>query len=179
MSFQAILEPRVFWKASQLWKDAQAPPPEPGLYAWYFDRAPSSLVPLESCHSAGDLTLLYAGISPARRGSTQNLRKRLRQHFRGNTRASTLRTTLACLLWDELALEHQSVASRSLRLEAESESRLSRWMDEHGRVVWMTTPEPWIEEPLLIRTVSLPLNLRGNEDHPFYSRLRALRSGCR
>ncbi|WP_373283393.1 GIY-YIG nuclease family protein [Streptomyces prunicolor] len=49
--------------------------------------------------------LLYVGIAPrhmANRTSTQNLRKRVRYHYRGNAAGSTLRLTLGSLLGLEL-----------------------------------------------------------------------------
>ncbi|MEV6500759.1 GIY-YIG nuclease family protein [Streptomyces prunicolor] len=49
--------------------------------------------------------MLYVGIAPrymANRTSTQNLRKRVRYHYRGNAAGSTLRLTLGSLLGLEL-----------------------------------------------------------------------------
>jgi hypothetical protein len=76
-----------------------------GVYAWYFDRVPPG-VPVDGCHIVDNAHLLYVGISPkadpANGGapSRQTVRRRLRQHFRGNAKGSTLRLTLGCLLAD-------------------------------------------------------------------------------
>ncbi|MFB6679965.1 GIY-YIG nuclease family protein [Streptomyces sp. NPDC056390] len=72
-------------------------PAAAGVYGWHFERAP--------CADLDAGRLLYVGIAPrymANRTSTQNLRKRVRYHFRGNAAGSTLRLTLGCLLGIEL-----------------------------------------------------------------------------
>ena len=51
-------------------------------------------------------------------------------------------------------------------------------MGENAFVTWLVHDEPWILEDELIKTVNLPLNLRGNESHPFYSVLSAIRKEC-
>lgn len=170
-----LLAPRKLWRESELFGNPSTPPPESGVYAWYFDRAPSDEVPLADCHVVDGQTLLYVGISPASSKSKQNLRKRLRQHYRGNACGSTLRKTLGCLLQEELRLECRRVTTAPARFTSEGEARLSQWMADHARVVWMTSLEPWIVEERLIQGVSLPLNLKGNDTHPFYPRLAAMR----
>lgn len=65
--------------------------PVPGIYNWHFLDSPGAGL------EAG--RLLYIGISPQRmrsRASTQDMRKRIRYHFRGNAAGSTLRLTLGC-----------------------------------------------------------------------------------
>lgn len=85
-------------------------PAGPGIYAWYFD-APLAGVPVDGTHWTEFGHLLYVGISPSeppRNGkapSQQNLRKRIRYHFRGNAAGSTLRLTLGSLLAAELGIE--------------------------------------------------------------------------
>jgi hypothetical protein len=86
--------------------------------------------------------LLYVGIAPRRistRTSRQNLRKRIRYHFRGNAYGSTLRLTLGCLL----GLQLRRVGSGTrLTFGPASEQTLSEWMAEHARVCWCETSEP-------------------------------------
>jgi hypothetical protein len=48
-------------------------------------------------------------------------------------------------------------------------------MADNAFVTWTVHPEPWHLEDELIQALSLPLNLRGNESHPFYPQLAALR----
>ena len=172
----AILRPTRLWAAGELWLDPTTPPAKSGLYGWYFDEIPPS-VPRDECHTWNGRTLLYVGISPARPGSKQHLRMRLRQHYRGNARGSTLRKTLGCLLQGQLRLEYRrtSGSSKSMRFTTDSEARLSAWMAEQASVTWALAPEPWIDEAKLIRDHSLPLNLQGNSAHPFYESLRSMR----
>ncbi len=82
---------------SDLQGNPQLPPRTPGVYGWFFRTAPTG-VPCEGCLTRDSFTLLYVGISPGRDVSTQNLRSRVRYHFRGNAEGSTLRLTLGCLL---------------------------------------------------------------------------------
>src|SRR3954451_14241714 len=72
-------------------------PKSPGVYAWYFRDVPSA-VPTSGCITRDGLTLLYVGISPGKRPSTQTLFHRLRYHYQGNAEGSTLRLTLGLLL---------------------------------------------------------------------------------
>ncbi len=52
-------------------------------------------------------------------------------------------------------------------------------MAEHARVCWLTDPTPWAVEDTLIARLDLPLNLRGNETHPFHTALSAARARMR
>ncbi|MEU7900303.1 GIY-YIG nuclease family protein [Nonomuraea sp. NPDC049152] len=59
-------------------------PAAPGVYGWHFEQSPDPRLP------AG--RLLYVGIAPRRmatRSSRQNLRTRVRYHFRGNAEGSS------------------------------------------------------------------------------------------
>ena len=125
--------------------------------------------------------LAYVGISPSNRRSktgkpsSQNLRKRIRYHFRGNAEGSTLRLTLGCLLASELGIQLRRVGSGRRMTFAAGEGPLSEWMWEHARVVWTEHKEPWTLEDELLQELSLPLNLQGNQGHPFYPRLKEIR----
>lgn len=170
-----LLKPTRLWRERELWQGPDSPPFQPGVYAWYFDQVPGG-TPTKGCRSVDGCWLLYVGISPARPGSKQHLRKRLRQHLRGNARGSTLRKTLGCLLTKELGLEFRRTSEKSAKFTGDGEAALSSWMAKHARVVWYPTPEPWIDEARLIGDLSLPLNLRGNEEHSFYPTLSRRRA---
>jgi hypothetical protein len=149
-------------------------PASPGVYAWFFrDLFPG--MELADRLTRDGFTLLYVGISPSREAGTSGLRVRLRTHCRGNAYASTLRLSLGSLLCGELSLFPQYRNGRLRPIFGEGEVRLSAWMDENTRVTWHEHPAPWDEESALIRELDLPLNLRENERHPFYPRLRAAR----
>lgn len=159
-------------------------PAAPGVYVWYFDEAPP-MVPLEGTHETEFGNLLYAGISPRRprlhdsRPSGQNLRKRIRYHFRGNAEGSTLRLTLGSLLAPVLGIQLRRVGSGQRMTFGDGEQVLSEWMEQHARVCWLVDPEPWIAESRLIAELVLPLNLDQNKHSGFYSTLSAARGAQR
>lgn len=154
-------------------------PKKPGVYIWYFRSVPAT-VPISSCLESYGGHLLYAGISPATNRnprSRQSLRSRIHYHFRGNAAGSTLRRTLGVLL--------ESVSGHPLRrvgsadrytLTSAGEAWLSNWLASHALVSWREHSAPWELEAELMRTLSLPLNIQGNERHEFYLSLRRLRA---
>jgi hypothetical protein len=179
-----LLAPARLYTRDEVLARPSAVPAEPGVYAWYFRSVPSR-VPVERVHRHEGLPLLYVGISPSRPPSNtmaesrQNLRKRVRYHFRGNAEGSTLRLTLGTLLATELGIELTRVGSGTTRTFAEGERVLSEWMGNNALVCWMPHPEPWEEEARLISTVDLPLNLAGNRQHPFAATLSAIRCSAK
>ncbi|MFF0310594.1 GIY-YIG nuclease family protein [Streptosporangium sp. NPDC004379] len=166
-----LLEPDKLWRAAEVLTRPCPVPAVPGLYGWHFERSPHPRLP------AG--RLLYVGIAPRRmatRTSKQNLRTRVRYHFRGNAEGSTLRLTLGCLL----GLELRRVGSgKRLTFRQAGERELTAWMAENARVCWLTHPEPWIAESELITSLDLPLNLDQNRDHVFHRYLSDLRASAR
>lgn len=152
-----------------------------GVYAWYFDSVPAA-VPTKDCVRLGVWTLLYVGMSPrtfAAGLSRQNLRTRLRYHFRGNAEGSTLRLTVGCLLSATLGLQLRRVGSGKRLTFGEGEKRLTAWLSDHARVCWVVSEEPEKLETQLIGAVSLPLNLDQNTAHEFCRTLEALRRSAR
>ncbi|MGB8938941.1 MAG: hypothetical protein WCD21_01675 [Streptomyces sp.] len=123
--------------------------------------------------------LLYVGIAPrymANRASTQNLRTRVRYHYRGNAAGSTLRLTLGCLL----GLELRRVGSgKRMTFGRTGEATLSAWMAENARVCWIEHAEPWTVESELISRLDLPLNLDQNRHNSFHGRLKDVRAQAR
>ena len=149
-----------------------------GVYAWFFRQVPD-LVPTEGCLTHEGLTLLYVGISPDRQGkpkSSQTLRHRVRYHYQGNAEGSTLRRTLGVLLAPESGFRLRRVGSgRRMTFTNAGETWLDGWMRDNAFVTWVAHDEPWLFEDELLRTISLPLNLRGNGRHPFAATLSGLR----
>lgn len=166
-----LLEPDRLWSADEVMTRPSPIPAAPGVYGWYFEQSPDPRLP------AG--RLLYVGIAPRHMGtraSRQNLRTRVRYHFRGNAEGSTLRLTLGCLL----GLELRRVGSgRRLTFGQAGEKELTTWMASNARVCWLVHPEPWIVESELIACLDLPLNLDQNRNHTFYQHLSALRASAR
>ena len=158
-------------------------PNSSGAYAWFFKEIPPK-VPLDGCIEFQDKHLLYVGISPKRpprmgKPSSQNLRKRVRNHYSGNAEGSTLRLTLGCLLSEKLGIELRRVGSGRRMTFHEGEIALSEWMGENAFVSWGIHEEPWRVEEKAIGQLSLPLNLRDNESHPFHRRLTSIRRECK
>ena len=157
--------------------NGQRPPRAPGVYAWFFRATPPG-VPCEGCVTRDGLTLLYVGISPGRSVSTQNLRSRIRYHFRENAEGSTLRLTLGCLLEPVLGTTLQRVGSGRRLTFSSGEERLTEWIVENARVCWVETEQPRELESKLIRSLVLPLNLDQNR-HAFCATLRGMRLDAR
>ena len=154
-------------------------PQASGVYAWYFKETPSN-VPVENCVMYKELHLLYVGLSPSKpprhgKTSNHNIRKRIKQHYNGNAEGSTLRLTLGCLLSESLDIELRRVGSGNRMTFSDGEVRLSNWMSENAFVTWVVHDEPWKLEDYTIKHLSLPLNLRDNEKHPFHRKLSSFR----
>jgi hypothetical protein len=86
---ESLLRPSALVSRNEALARPSAVPAEPGIYGWYFTEVPPG-VPTLGCHSRGGAWLLYVGISPkappanGRAASRQNLRTRVRYHYRGN-----------------------------------------------------------------------------------------------
>ena len=173
---------KLYSRAEVLLKDCPVPSCS-GIYAWFFKEIPP-YVPIEGCIEFQDKHLLYVGISPKKppgmgKSSSQNLRKRIRNHYSGNAEGSTLRLTLGCLLSGKLGIELRRVRGGRRITFHEGEEVISEWMGENAYVSWMVHEEPRRVEEQAIRQLSLPLNLRDNESHPFHWSLTAIRRGSK
>jgi hypothetical protein len=179
----ALIAPDRLWSRSEILARPCPVPPKPGVYAWFFKEIPSP-VPVDGCVTWQGLTMLYVGISPSRlaisTGSTakQNLRTRIRHHFRGNAYGSTLRLSLGCMLSESLGIRLQQVGKKRKHF-ADGERVLSQWMEKNAFVAWVVQEKPWELEEHLIDQLNLPLNLRGNENHHFYPLLSQIRKECK
>lgn len=171
MDATALVSPNRLWSAQEVLVRPSPAPAVAGVYGWHFEQPP---------HPDLDARrLLYVGISPrymANRTSTQNLRKRVRYHYRGNAAGSTLRLTLGCLL----GLELRRVGSgKRMTFGKAGEAALSQWMANNARVCWVEQDEPWTSESQLISQLDLPLNLDQNRHHAFHGRLKERRAQAR
>jgi hypothetical protein len=138
------------------------------------------MVPTSDCVERYGGHLLYVGISPSTNRnpqSRQTLRSRIRYHFRGNAAGSTLRRTLGVLLRNDSGHALRRVGSgERYTLTAAGEAWLNDWLTAHALVCWREHPAPWELEAQLMRTLSLPLNIQGNDHHAFYPVLRRARA---
>ncbi|GAB1821112.1 GIY-YIG nuclease family protein [Herbidospora sp. RD11066] len=171
MNASALIEPEKAVASSRSADATQPGPCGPGVYEWRFAQTPDPQLPADA--------LLYVGIAPRRmatRTSRQNLRTRIRYHYRGYAEGSTLRLTLGCLLGLEL---RRAGSGRRPTFGPDGERELSAWMAENAHVSWLQHPEPWLAESELIAQLDLPLNLDQNRGHPFHHYLSGLRASAR
>jgi hypothetical protein len=180
-----LMRPEVLASRREVIGRSSVVPPEPGIYAWYFRELPSSSIEEQGCWQWQSKKLLYTGISPSappRNGkppSTQNIRKRIAYHMRGNAYGSTLRLSIGCLLADSIGIQLRRVGSGDRLTFADGESLLSEWLDENAYVTWVTHPQPWLVETEAISRLYLPLNLDQNSSHPFHGQLSAARKSAK
>ena len=174
-----LINPEKLYTRNQVLQRNGPVPSALGVYAWYFKETPPQ-VPIDNCTVNDGKYLLYIGISPSKpprqgKPSSQNLSIRIKNHFRGNAEGSTLRLTLGCLLSDSLDIELRRVGSGKRMTFSEGEDKLSDWMNENAFVTWVIHDEPWRLEDYAIKKLSIPLNLRDNEKHPFHRTLSSIR----
>ncbi|MFC9398630.1 GIY-YIG nuclease family protein [Streptomyces sp. NPDC057027] len=171
MEATALVSPDQLWSAQEVLLRPSPVPAAAGVYGWHFKQPPHLDL------DAG--RLLYVGIAPrymANRTSTQNLRRRVRYHYRGNAAGSTLRLTLGCLL----GLELRRVGSgKRMTFGKAGEATLSQWMADNAQVCWIEQSEPWDLESQLISELDLPLNLDQNRHNAFHHRLKEIRAQAR
>jgi hypothetical protein len=151
---------------------------QPGLYAWWANDEARSL--LTRLLGGPVPSLLYVGqagatMQPSGRESAATLFSRIRgQHAGGNAISSTFRRTLCAVLHDELRLEVDGTKG----LTADSNFRISRWMDEHLRVSIAPFPDRHvlgIFEQAVVRFMDPSLNLKHVESTPIRRRAKELR----
>tara|TARA_B100000686_G_C16524229_1_gene828857 strand:- start:201 stop:809 length:609 start_codon:yes stop_codon:yes gene_type:complete len=173
-----ITSPQRFHSRDEVLSKPSPIPKANGLYGWYFNEIPGK-TPTDNCITSDNKTLLYVGISPdksSKPNSTQNLRKRITYHYRGNAEGSTLRRTLGILLTEESGYPLRRVGSgKRMTLTHDGEKWLDEWMQGNAFICWMEHDEPWTIEEDLISISHPPLNIMGNSEHPFYLTLRATR----
>ena len=153
-------------------------PAEPGVYAWFFEPARLGIRGGYYEVLVGGEALIYVGMVPSRSDVKKKLRDRMRNHLRNSARQSTLRLSLGALLIDKIPLEPVAYGDGRVDFGA-TEPVLTSWIAEHGHVSWMPHPSPWQIEGSLVRALGVPLNLYGNEGHPFFHILAAARARVR
>lgn len=77
---------------------------------------------------------------------------------------------------DDLGIQMRRVSESGSAHFAAGEAVLSEWVEEHARVCWAVTDEPWAVEPAVIASLDLPLNLEHNLTHPFAAELQQRRA---
>ncbi len=167
-----------------LYSNKQLIPERPGVYAWYFDNQFCDYltqrdhgflkIDIDSiCYR--HWYLLYVGIAGKKKGRT--LRDRIyTEHLTQNSKGSTLRQSLAALLWKEIDLD----ASQQLKGEKER-MKLNNWIFRHAMVAWTETTNPEDVENLILHEFGhfLPLNVENNKKNPHIKKLKQLRESWR
>ena len=155
----------------------EAIPAAPGLYAWW--ASPGALPGITGPrHPDGEHELLYVGIARSGPSSRATLRSRVMgNHVGGTTGQSTLRRSLASLLYEQEGWRSR-FTDRPLLL-ADGEARLNDWMQEHLALIWALHEEPWTVEAQVIAGLTPPLNQSANSSHPLYRHVRQARQQWR
>jgi hypothetical protein len=150
-----------------------AVPAEPGLYAWW--SVPGVLPGITGPrHPDGEHELIYVGIARSSPTSGATLRSRVvGNYIRGTTGQSTLRRTLASLLFEREGWR-SGFTDRPLLLTGD-EDRLNEWMREHLALSWAVHEQPWTVEAAVIAELTQPLNQSANSSHPLYQQVREAR----
>lgn len=169
----ALVEAPVLHTRREVLARPSPVPRTSGIYAWFFRSIPPG-VDAYATESFEGMRLLYTGVSPGRAGSTQTIWNRVRYHYGGNAYGSTLRLTLGILL----GLELRRVGSGKTRTFHAAECDLDEWMAENALVAWVPHPTPLLVEAEMTKHYNLPLNLAGNQHHPFYPKLTSLRKAA-
>jgi hypothetical protein len=139
---------------------------KPGIYAWHGDAEVEDL--LSEALGPVETSPLYLG-----RTSGPLSTRILRDHLH-NTRSSTLRRSLAAMLWEELDLRRAGANT----IDAVGNARLTEWMLEHLEVSIVPVAEPShtaVIEADVLRYLDPPLNLVKVPNNPGRTRLRTLR----
>lgn len=189
VAIQKILYPTRLVSRAEIIADPSLVPATSGIYGWYFDQCLAILSDrfLVGCHKYEGKTLLYIGIAPeepieGKRPSNATLNSRIvGQHCNGDAEGSTLRFSLGCLLANQLGIQLR-LRGTSKRFAigdaCRGEERLSEWMSHHAFVSFVEIWNPWeLEKQILGKPLilSLPLNLKGNSNHPFCKFLKGIR----
>ena len=174
-AIESLTTPDRLYSRSQVLSKASPVPAASGVYAWFFNEIPG-ITPTDGCVAKDGVILLYVGISPKDDRSSQNLKKRINQHYRGNAEGSTLRRTLGVLLAGKSGFPLRRVGSgRRTTFTHLGEQWLDNWMSENAFVCWVEHPAPRELEKEILQALSLPLNVQDNQHHPFSGELSELR----
>ena len=140
---EALIDPHRLYSRSEVLSKPSPVPAVSGIYAWYFCEMPG-VTPNEGCIASGDKTLLYVSISPDKAGkptSTQDIRKRVTFHYRGDAEGSTLRRTLGTLLAPRSGFPLRTVGSgKRMTLTHAGEMWLDKWIEQNAFVCWVPHP---------------------------------------
>jgi hypothetical protein len=151
----------------------------PGLYAWWIDEAGAADLSrgLGLTFDSGRIYAGQAGATkwPSGRPTDDTLGRRIGQmHLGGRVRMSTMRWTLAAILFDQLEVQVQA----GMVISAASEAALSEWMRQHLSVAVHAHDDRdtlgGLEQAVLQR-LDPPLNVSHMPPTPVRARIAELR----
>jgi hypothetical protein len=120
-----------------------------------------------------DCDLLYVG------ATTRGLRRRVKEHLRGDGRVSSLRCTVGTLLASKLDLRG-CWQPRQLHFPfGPGEDHLSRWLCENTLFSIQPMTNPLSAEKALIERLSTPFNITARRTHPYAKHLMEFKRQCR
>ena len=175
---RTLFNPERLVRGSEIVGNGIMVPKFPGVYAWYFRNFPAE-IPTDGCEVHQGLTLLYIGIVPKNLQSQRTLHDRIKTHLAGNAESSTLRFSLGCILSTELKIQLRRAGSGKRKTFADGEKILDEWLANNAFVTWVIREHPWEIEKKIIQSVSLPINLKHNQSHPYHSILSEKRKAAR
>jgi hypothetical protein len=74
----------------------------------------------------------------------------------------------------------RQVARHIAREKAQDPIQISKaWLEQNALVCWVEDVRPWELEEQLLKRMSLPLNIDGNDHHPYNAKLRSCRTTAR
>lgn len=115
--------------------------------------------------------LQFDGMVHVYTGAAENVRSRLIQHFRRDSRGSSLRKTL-------LAIEHATKAissSGTPRCAVSDEPSLSEWLFRNCLVAIAHSSEPFVLEREIVKSYDSPLNITHQRRNPYAKQLMCWR----
>ncbi len=178
---QKFLNPTKVYSHTEIFAANSPIPKEGGVYGLHFRNMPE-FVPVGDCTKFDNLYMLHVGISPEKpkkgKGpSSENMYKRIRNHYTKTAEGSTLRFSLGCVLQKALDIRLRLIGKS--RTFGDGEKKLSLWMSENVFVSWLVDSEPWLVVEGVIERTSLPLNIQNNSSNSFVTILKDMRSRAR
>ncbi len=181
---QALFQPSLY-HPHNIFIGSKRVPQSPGLYGWFFGKSLVDILkgikyknlirPVRTSKPERDWILLYIGIAGKKKGRT--LQDRIHgEHLNQNSEGSTLRQSLAALLWKKINLDPKQQLNG-----VDEKSKLNLWMFENARVTWLNTENPQKIEKVFLKEFGeyLPLNLQDNKANPYRKEIKKLRKAWR
>jgi len=178
---RALFQPSLY-DPHRIFIGSERVPQSPGLYGWFFGKSLVNMLkkiksdsyfiePDGTSEPEKDWFLLYIGIAGKKKGRT--LQDRIHgEHLNQNSKGSTLRQSLAALLWEIIRLDPRKQLNG-----LDEKAKLNLWMFENARVTWLNVEKPQKIEKIVLKEFGeyLPFNLQENKANPYRKEFMRLR----